>query len=266
MSDEEAKRGYAEILQGEIRTAVTELRRPPRGLIWSGLSAGLDIGFSALAVGVALAISQDLSSTARELMLANAYTIGFIAVIFGRSELFTEHTTLALLPVLDGKGTLRQLLRTWGLIYAANLAGTAVFAALLATLGPALGTVPRAALGEMAARLADHPAWVILLSAVLAGWMMGLVSWLVTAGRDTTGQILFTWLITGLIGFAHLHHSIVGSVEMFAGWFAGAGVGGLDYLRVIGLSTLGNAVGGGVFVAVVKYAHASVEAGPATPP
>jgi formate/nitrite transporter FocA (FNT family) len=41
---------------------------------------------------------------------------GFLFVILGRSELFTEHTTLAVLPVLDGRASLRQLGRLWGLI------------------------------------------------------------------------------------------------------------------------------------------------------
>lgn len=57
--------------------------------------------------------------------------------------------------------------------------------------------------------MVEHPGWVILLSGVLAGWLMGLLSWLVAASRDTIGQIFIVALVTTAIGIAHLHHAEV---------------------------------------------------------
>jgi formate/nitrite transporter FocA (FNT family) len=102
----------------------------------------------------------------------------------------------------------------------------------------------------------DHPGWVILLSAVLAGWLMGLLSWLVAASRDTISQIVIVWLVTVTIGFCHLHHSVVGTAEALAGIFSGSGVTFADFGRSLGLSTLGNALGGFFFVALIKWGHA----------
>jgi len=87
--------------------------------------------------------------------------------------------------------------------------------------------------------------------------MMGLVSWLVTASRDTMAQILIILLVAGSIYFLGLHHSIAGSVEVLMGVFV-AGVPFTDYLRFLGLAIVGNAVGGIVFVALVKYGHISM--------
>jgi formate/nitrite transporter FocA (FNT family) len=120
-----------------------------------------------------------------------------------------------------------------------------------------MGIVERAALDDIAHRMLDHPWWVIFLSAVLAGWMMGLLSWLVTAGRDTISQVFFVWLVTTAIGFAGLHHSIVGSGEVLVAVFAGTGPGWGEFARFLVFATLGNALGGTFFVGLIKYAHAS---------
>ena len=75
------------------------------------------------------------------------------------------------------------------------------------------------------------------------------------AGRDTISQVVLVLLIATVIGLARLHHVVVGSFEVLAGVFAGQGVTGLDYAHFLLLATLGNAVGGSVFVALIKYGH-----------
>ena len=192
-----------------------------------------------------------------EMLVANMYAVGFIFVVLGRSELFTEQTTLAVLAVLNGRASVASLLRGWAMVYVANLVGAAAFAALAVLIGPALGVTDRPVFGDGSrGRRPNHPAWVIFLSAVLAGWLMGLMSWLVAASRDTVSQLLIVWLIATVIGFAHLHHVVVGSVEVLAGVFAGEGVTWADFGHFLLWTTLGNAVGGPVFVAVIKFGHA----------
>lgn len=258
-SESSSHKNYATILDQEIREGVDELERPARGLVLSGISAGLDIGFSVLAIGVLGTLMSDgASEWTRAILLANAYTVGFILVIFGRSELFTEHTTLAVLPLLSGRTTVARVGRAWALIYLGNLVGVVIFSAVLAWTGPSLGSLSPRVLDAAAAHLLEHTWWVILLSAALAGWLMGLVSWLVTAGRDTTSQILFVWLVTGLIGLAGLHHCILGAAEVLSARFMGAAISWDSFARFLTLATLGNALGGFFFVALVKYGHASV--------
>ncbi len=186
-----------------------------------------------------------------QILIANAYTIGFVVVIFGRTDLFTEYTTLAILPVLAGRSRLRELARLWGIIYSANVAGATIFAVLIAVIGPALGVVEQGVLGAIASRLVNHPWWVILLSSTLAGWLMGLLSWLVSAGRETISQVLFVWLITSVIGFSHLHHSITGTVEVLLGIFSSPEVAVQDFAYFLLWTTLGNAAGGVIFAVLI---------------
>lgn len=257
-SPADEKKSYQEILEEEIEAGLEELRRPAQGLLLSGLSAGLDVGFGILAMAVIVTLATgELPPPIVRLLEANTYTIGFTFVILGRSELFTEHTTLAALPVLDGRAGVGRLLRLWGLVYAANTVGAIAFALFAVTILPALGAADGEAFTEIAKRLVDHPPWVVFASAVLAGWLMGLLSWLVTAARDTVGKMLMIWLVTFVIGLAGLHHCIAGTVEVVAGVVVDGDLTVLDAVRTLGLATIGNAVGGFVFVALIKYGHAS---------
>ena len=251
-------KGEGEILEGQLAEGLAALRRSAIGLFISALSGGLDVGFSTF-IGAAVLTLLPAGGEAlflQRLMLGASYAIGFILVVLGRSELFTEQTTLAVLPVLHGSADLRQLGRLWGIVYAGNLVGAAIFAAIAALAGPALGAIDHAAFAHIAARTVSPEGWVIFVSGALAGWLMGLLSWLVSAARDTIGQLLVVVVITGSIGFLGLHHSIVGTTEVLAGIFAGGPVTLVSFMRFLALATVGNAFGGVVFVAVLKYSHA----------
>lgn len=244
------------ILEHEISEGLAEMERSTQGLFFAALSAGLDIGFSFLLMAtVYTRMSGEIPTSLVDIFVAIAYTLGFIFVVLGRSELFTEHTTLAALPVLNRRKSLGALGRLWGTVYVANLLGTAIFAALFVNIGPALGIVEMKVFGEIARKVVEHDWWVILLSGTLAGWMMGLLSWLVAAGRDTISQIVVIFLVTAAIGYAHLHHSIVGSAEVLGGIFAGQGITWGHYFYFLLWATLGNSIGGVVFVALIKYGH-----------
>jgi formate/nitrite transporter FocA (FNT family) len=152
-----------------LRSAGLEVTDTPGHEIYicrPGLSAGMDVSFSLLLMAVMITLGEgQLPAPVVEILVANMYAAGYVFVILGRSELFTEHTTLAVLPVLDGKASLRQLGRLWGVIYGANLVGTSAFAAMIVFVAPALGIAEPWAFGKIAHGLVDKPSWVILWSA-----------------------------------------------------------------------------------------------------
>jgi formate/nitrite transporter FocA (FNT family) len=253
----EPKKAPKQILRQEIVEGVDALQRQSAALVISGLSAGLDIGFSLFLMAVIRTlVDGTFEKSAAFLLTANAYAVGFIFVVLGRSELFTEQTTLAVLPVLNRRAGISDLLRLWSIVLVSNLVGAAAFAALTAVIGPELGVIDVRVLGGFARQIIDHSSVTILASAVLAGWLMGLLSWLVTASRDTISQIVIVWLIATVIGICRLHHAIVGSVEVLAGIFAGQGITAADYGRFLLWAVLGNALGGSFFVAFIKYSYA----------
>ena len=245
-----------DVLNSLIEGGLHEINRETNGLLLSGFSAGLDIGFGPLLMAVMLTLSPGGYGDLRtELLLASTYSVGFMFVILGRLELFTEHTTIAVMPVLDRQASLGELARLWGLVYASNIVGGATFAALVVALLPDLGVASPEAFETIALSLVDHDLTWLFVAGVLAGWLMGLLAWLVTAAQETTSRLLIIWIVTAAIGILHLPHSIAGNVEVLFGVFLSPMVSVLDYVTFITLATMGNAVGGVVFVALLKYGH-----------
>ena len=109
-------------------------------------------------MAVAVTHAEALPKAVERLLVANLYSVGFIFVILGRSELFTEQTTLAVLPTLRGRASIGALLRLWGLVWVSNVLGAATFAGLATLIGPSLGVIEPRAFGEIAHRMTDHPA------------------------------------------------------------------------------------------------------------
>lgn len=246
-----------QILGRELEIAVKQIRRPASGLFISAVTAGLNVSFGALLMGMALTFSGGFESAfVQRFVLANISTVGFVIVIIGQTELFTAHTTLGVLPVIDRRASVADLARLWGVVLGGNLIGCAVFAGFIAVAGPPLGIVSSEAAGMLADALLSLPWWAILFSGVIAGWLMGLVTWLVAAGRDTVGQIVLIWMITGVIGFGPFHHALLGTTELLSAMFRGQGITLAQFGHFLLWTTLGNAIGGSVFVALLNYGQA----------
>lgn len=245
-----------EVLAAQLNLGLDELRRPLDGLFLSGVSAGLDIGFGPLFMAALYSAAAGVwADPTLGLALGVLYSVGFVFVILGRAELFTEHTSLAVLPVLDGRADLSQLFRLWGIVYLGNVLGGAFFAVAMVYTAPAYGIVDPSAFVHVARPLVAHSAGVTFLAAVLAGWLMGLLSWLVTAVRETSTQLAVVVLVTTVIGFAHLPHAVAGNVEVLAGALVAPTITLVDYVRFLLIAVVGNAVGGSVFVALLKYGY-----------
>lgn len=245
-----------EVLDSIIEKGRHEIDRDTDGLFLSSLSAGLDIGFGPLLMAVILTLSAgSYGDLGTELLLASAYSVGFIFVILGQSELFTEHTTLAVMPVIDGQESLKRLGRLWGIVYAGNIIGGLLFTGLAVLLMPGLSIISPAAFGTIASKLVSHQLHWILVAGVFAGWLMGLLAWLISTAQDTLSRIFLIWMVTATIGMLHLPHSIAGNVEVLFGLLTTSSITVMDYLSFLTLATIGNAIGGAIFVGLMKYGH-----------
>ena len=251
-----ASLSYRRILEREMENALQEIHRPSKGVFLSGFSAGLNLSFGALFMAMALTFSGGFESKlVQQVVLGGVSSIAFLFVVIGQTELFTAHSTMAILPVLDNRASLTDLVRVWSVTLSSNLVGCILFAGLITALGPSMGIVDAKAFGELANALLPLPWWVILLSGVIAGWLMGLVTWLSASSRDTIGRILFVLLGTAMIGFGPFHHSILGTTEVVTALFLHQGVSIGDFSHFIIWTVLGNIIGGSVFVGLLNYGH-----------
>lgn len=246
-------KSHTAIFDEEIHEAVEELRRPAHGQLMSGLIAGVIVGFSVLLVATIVTLAPPgLSDLWVRLLIANAYAIGFVLLVMGRTDLFTEYTTIALLPVLTGDAPVRSLLRFWVIVYVANLIGGGLMALTIAAVGPELGVVDAGRFGALVRGFVEHPGWVMAGGATMSGWLMGLLSWLVVAGRESISQLAFIWIIGGVIGFGHLPHAITGTIEVMTATLHGE-VGLPDLGGFLLWTTVGNVVGGVVFALMIRF-------------
>lgn len=253
-SESDTAKSHGEILKQQIIEGQETYNKNSVSILLSSLTAGLEIGFSYLLICVLFYfLSGKVSEDTIIKAMALVYPVGFIMIILGQSILFTEQTSLLTLPVLNKKRTIGSLLRLWGLVILGNLIGGYLISFLLVWIGPHLNIFDLKTVEKIAVHVIDYDGIVILASAVLAGWLMGLLSWLVAASKDTLSRIVIIFMITAVLAFTGLHHSIVGNVEVFAGLISSPAISFSDYINFIALALFGNALGGFVFVALLKY-------------
>ena len=251
---DEALRHPDDILQNAIDEGLEQLERPALSLFLSALAAGLILGFSAMSVAVVE--SQSLiwaASEATRLATALVYPLGFVLCIMSGTQLFTEHTATAVYPVLDRKSDFKSLLRLWLVIIAGNMLGAMISAGFLTATDSVIGA--RTGYITIGHHLVSFASGSLFLSALLAGWLMALGAWLVMATQPTLSQMVSIYIVTFIIGFGGLHHSIAGAVEMFTAFFISTEFSFQQVVRFLVLAILGNLVGGSIFVAILNYGH-----------
>jgi len=233
-----------------------ELVRPVSGLWWSGVAAGLCIGFSMISEGLLQAYLPDTGW--RPLVENLGYSVGFLIVIMGRQQLFTENTITAVLPVMAEKSlaNLWCMLRLWGVVLAANIAGAFLFAAFCGLDG-LFSTEVRTAFSVIARHLMDMDAMDMFWRGIIAGWLIATLVWILPNSEG--GEVLMIVLITYLIALGDFTHIIAGSVEAFWLIFNGD-LGIVEMLAGFFMPTLlGNVVGGTLLFAMISYAQVQDE-------
>jgi len=256
-SVKERKRLRAAVVYEIIRLeGDAELARGFPALWWSALAAGISIGFSVLSQAM---LSASLHGVPGGAVIADlGYCVGFLIVILGRQQLFTENTLTAVLPIMVRKdwSGIWDVLRLWGIVLAANLVGCFLFALFLAFSG-ALSPEITAAVKDIGHHLMANSPAEMFVKGIIAGWLIAALVWMLPSAEST--EIFIITLITYIIALGDFTHIIAGSVEAIYMWL----VGEESFLRVAGgffLPTLlGNVFGGTLLFAVVSYAQVREE-------
>lgn len=163
-----------------------ELSRHTASLAWSGLAAGLSMGFSFAAEG--LLASRMPGARWAALVSTLGYSVGFLIVVLGRQQLFTENTLTVMLPLLRhrDRATALNVARLWSTVFAANIAGALAFAVVAGRTAVFEPDVHQAF-----SRLALEPLHAgfgtMLLRGVFAGWLIALVVWLLPYALSRPG-------------------------------------------------------------------------------
>lgn len=240
------------------RDGIKELERPVAALAWSGLAAGLSMGLSMAAGGVLQAHLPDRPW--RPLVTALGYSIGFLVVIIGSQQLYTENTLKPIVPYMAKRTSemFGKVATLWAVVLITNLVGAFLFA-VAAAHTDIFSPEVKHAFEEMGRRALEGSALTIFARGVAAGWVIALMVWMLPAAAAS--RFLVIAVMAWVVGAAHLSHIIVGSVDVFYLMSVGGTSFG-HYLTHFMLPTLlGNTLGGVALVAALN--HAQVVAGDA---
>jgi len=252
--DKTMTKTHGEILKEQIIEGCETYDRSKRSILLSSFTAGLELGFSFLLLCTLFGfLDGKLAEDTIFKLMAFVYPIGFIMVVLGQSILFTEQTSLLTLPVLNNRRSVWSLFQIWGVVILGNLIGGMLMALTISWVGERLNLFKADVIAKIGEHVVNHELSTIFVSAILAGWLMGLLSWLVTSAKETTAEIFLIYIITAVMGFTGLHHSIIGNIEIFAGMLVSEKITFMMYIQTLGTALAGNAVGATVFVALLKY-------------
>jgi formate/nitrite transporter FocA (FNT family) len=238
------------------RAGDEELDRPALSLLWSGLAGGVAISASLL--GQALFESKLPDAPWRPLIASLGYALGFLIVILGRLQLFTESTLSAVIPVATHPSfaNLGRLLRLWGLVLFFNLMGTLLiaWATEMSLIG---GPDQRVAMLSVSRKLLQHDWMATMKLGIPAGFLIAAVPWVLPIAQGQAFWIVLS--LTYCIGLGGFAHVVAGSGEAWL--LAAAGETSFTH-AAFGLilpALIGNIIGGTGLFALLAHAQVRQE-------
>jgi formate/nitrite transporter len=260
---------------GEVAAEVVKLSKGKcetrtSSLILLGILAGAYIAFGAqLCTMVTHDLSRFVGVGMAKLVGGSVFSVGLMLVVLAGAELFTGNCLIAA-GVLSGKCSAKGMLRNWTIVYVANFAGSLLLAAII--FGSGLWKTGGMGVGAAALKTAVAKVDLSFLEAFLRGigcnWLVCLAVWLALAGRDTVSRILGIYFPIMAFVASGFEHSIANMYFVPVGIFLkgsaaasasglGDALGGLTWTRFLAGNllpvTLGNIVGGALFVAGIYY-------------
>jgi formate/nitrite transporter FocA (FNT family) len=236
-----------------------ELMRPVSALAWSGLAAGMSMGFSLVAMALFKAYLPDQPWA--KLLVPLGYPLGFLIVIIGRQQLFTENTLTAIIPLLARRNlsTLLLVARLWAVVLVANMVGAHIFAWVVGNT-PMFRADIQHAMFVLSMHALDVTFGQAILRGIFAGWLIAMVVWMLAAVDN--GRVVIIIILTYVVGLAGLTHIIAGAVEVLFTVMVGAKNWGAVAWGYLFPTLIGNIIGGVSLTAAIN--HAQVVSGMAT--
>jgi formate/nitrite transporter FocA (FNT family)/rubrerythrin len=246
----------SEIFKASVEVGLIRLNRRWLEMFMSGLIGGMNVTFGIIASSyVAGATSPLVGPQVSKIFGALFFPIGFMFLIIGKSELFTENFLLPVTSVIAKKSHIKNLLKLWSLTLAGNMGGIFIFALVIASsLNLIIPAFVINHIHSVAASYMAMPPFAMILSGILAGWLITLMTWLLIASSGTLARIIIIWAVGFMIYLDSFSHIVVASSEILISINTGSGMSYLPWLyQFVPLTILGNMIGGLFFVTILQY-------------
>jgi formate-nitrite transporter family protein len=250
-----------EVIADAAKIGNRRLARSSAGSAITSFIGGMSVSFGAVSMAWAA------SSTGGELDVPSVghlvgalfFPVGFIILLVGKSELFTENFFLPVTAVLERRGSLADLGRLWSVSLAANLLGGLIFALLISRDG-VLDHGPASEIIALAEHKIAYSLMTAFVKAIFAGWLMTMLTWLLIAAEGFGPRLAIIWMIGTLIVLGSFNHVVISAAEIFMAMLLGADITVWEWLSRNFLPALaGNVTGGVVFVTLLNYVQAQYQ-------
>ena len=241
---------YSEVINAVGDNSAASLAAQRRSLVGHfvrSMLAGMYVGS---AITLIFTIGAYVPAEWRRLVMGVCFGGALTTVIFAGSELFTGANMIHLFGVCTRKITVGKLLSSWFWTFLGNFAGSVLFALIvwrtgLLDIDPVRGFVTKLVAGKM--NLAPEP---LFWRAVLANWLVCLGVWMATRIKDDTTRLLMIWWCMFTFITCGYEHSVANMCGLLLGLLLphGEAVTWSGYGYNLVLATVGNVVGGVVFV------------------
>lgn len=227
-----------------VEEGIQRLHRPWREVLVTGFFGGTEV-----ALGV-LAYIAVLDATGQPLLAGIAFSVGFVALLLGHSELFTEGFLVPVTTVVAKRASWGQLAKLWSGTLVANLLGGWLIMWLVVLAFPDL----HAQLIDSAAHFAQAPLSLETASlAVLAGSAITLMTRMQHGTDSMPAKIVAAVIGAFLLAGLQMFHSVLDTLLIFGALHTGdAPFGYLDWARWFSWTATGNVLGGLVLVTLLR--------------
>jgi nitrite transporter NirC len=247
---------YADTIEGFCKVAekkLAALRRAPGGFFVASMLAGAYVGLGIILI---FTLGSQVPAEAQKIVMGATFGIALTLVVIAGAELFTGHTMFMALRAFSGRGTVGDIAASWTMTWIGNLAGCLALVALFAAAGGGgMLAAPDTLLMKVSAMKMNAPATVLVARAILCNWLVCLAIWMsARVDSDVAKCVVIFWCLLAFIasGFEHS----VANMTLLGLALAGnhpetVSLGG--YAWNLGWVTLGNVIGGAIFVGGAYY-------------
>jgi formate/nitrite transporter len=265
-----------EIAEATVQTGVKKSMMPVVNMILLGILAGVFIAFAAEGSNMAAfnLFAKPETYGLGKVLAGSIFGTGLMLVIIAGGELFTGNTMI-IAGVLDKKVTLKAMLRNWFFVYLGNFIGSIFIAYMMNQSG--LFASGANVLGGVTIKIAVYKVGLTFTQAfflgIMCNWLVCLAVWMAYGAKDMAGKILAVFFPIWLFITSGFEHSIANMYYIPAGIMAKNNKAFADAAALLGVTpeklghlnwetffvnnlvpvTLGNIVGGGIFVAAVYW-------------
>jgi nitrite transporter NirC len=250
---------YADSVQTVSDQAISKIREQHRSLVGHLVRSVLAGMYVAAAIVLIFSIGGSLSEVARPavpMIMGICFGGALTIVIFAGSELFTGSNLVMTLGVLTRKTKIADLLTNWGWTWIGNLAGSVLIAVLVIRSGVFDAEPIKTFVLKLVEKKMNYGPEALLYRSILANWLVCLGVWMSARIKNEAARVLMIWWCMFTFITCGYEHSIANMCGLMLGLLLpheGFNITWAGYAYNLGLSTLGNIIGGAVFVGMAYW-------------